>query len=174
MKINSSFSLKTSTRKLKTSMSRQQNRQVQRRAKRPIDKKLANVVINTLVAANQTVDLYTASFPGTITGLRWDISVLRTVTATTLSTYGWAIVIQPQGTTVSTMSLTGSLYDPEQMVMAFGRGTSWDPTQDPSMFQGDTKSMRKLKAGDKLVFVAFGTAVNAHEVAGVVQFFIKT
>jgi hypothetical protein len=155
-------------------MSKARNQQVQRRAKRPIDKKLINVVVNNLVAANQTVDLYTASFPGTITGLRWDLAFQRTVTNTTIANYGWAIVLQPQGTTVSTMSLTGSLYDPEQMVMAFGRGNSFDPSQDPSMFVGDTKSMRKLKAGDKLVFVAFGTATHEHEIGGTVQFFYKT
>jgi len=148
-----------------------------RRAKRPIDKKLVNVQLATLDSTQQDSDIYpAATFPGTITGLRWDIMFQRTAGATAFGQYAWAIVVVPAGTTVSTLSLTdeGSLYDPEQMVLAFGRGLSWGVGETPAMFSGSTKSMRKLKAGDKLVFIAKGVNTNTHHVAGVVQFFYKT
>lgn len=148
-----------------------------RRAKRPIDKKLWNAALTAIVGVQQEVNIYpAATFPGTITGLRWDIMVQRTVTNATFSAYSWAIVVVPAGTATSTLSLGNdtSLYDPEQNVLAFGRGNSWDPLQDGTMFSGSTKSMRKLKAGDKLVFAIIGTATHAHAVTGTVQFFYKT
>jgi len=150
-----------------------------RRAKRPIDKKLTNVVVNNLVAAKQDVDLYaSATFPGTITGIRWSFGAVRSGgTATTYGAFKWAIVVVPAGTTISTINMAsaGSMYDPEQMVLAFGCGTSFaNSGTDTMMFEGSTKSMRKLKAGDKLVFTAFGTATERHDISGTVQFFYKT
>lgn len=150
-----------------------------RRAKRPIDKKLTNVLIQNLVAAKQDATLYdSATFPGTITGLRWELSAVRSGgTATTFGHFAWAIVVVPAGTTISNLSLTsaGSLYDPEQMVLAFGRGCTWDASAgEVLMYEGSTKAMRKLKAGDKLVFTAFGTATERHDITGTVQFFYKT
>lgn len=149
-----------------------------RRAKRPIDKKLTNVLVQNLVAAKQDVTLYpAATFPGTITGLRWNLAAVRSAGATTFSHFAWAIIVQPAGTTVSTMSMTaaGSLYDPEQMVLAYGRGCTWDTSAgNVLMFDGSTKAMRKLKAGDALIFTTFGTATHSHDITGTVQFFYKT
>jgi hypothetical protein len=149
-----------------------------RRAKRPIDKSLTNVIINNLINAKQDVDLKdAATFPGTITGLRWSLTVVRSGgTATTFGHFKWAIVIVPAGTTISTinMSSAGSMYDPEQNVLAFGCGCTWSSAgENPLMFEGTTKAMRKLKAGDKLVFTCFGTATERHDLAGTVQFFYK-
>lgn len=152
----------------------------QRRAKRPIDKKLTNVLITNIVAAKQEVDLYAAAtFPGTITGLRWSLQAFKDGgTADTMSNMAWSIVIVPAGTTTSTMTLAsaGSLYDPEQNVLAFGRASGWDIVGDNNftIFEGSTKAMRKLKAGDKLVFNTFGTAVERMAIVGTVQFFYKT
>jgi len=148
-----------------------------RRAKRPIDKKLVNVQLNTLDSTQQEVDIYpSANFPGTITGLRWTLMVQRTAGAAAFGQYAWAIIVVPAGTNASQLSLTSgsSMYDPEQMVLAFGRGLSGDALEEPVMFEGSTKSMRKLKAGDKLVFIAKGVATNVHFVAGAIQFFYKT
>jgi hypothetical protein len=150
-----------------------------RRSKRPIDKLLTNVKVNNLVAAKQDVTLYdSAAFPGTITGLRWSLAVVRSGgTATTFGEFAWAIVLVPAGSTISTISLTsaGSLYDPEQNVLAFGRGCTFSAAGEfPIMFDGSTKAMRKLKTGDKLVFTNMGTATERHDIAGTVQFFYKT
>lgn len=149
-----------------------------RRAKRPIDKKLTNVQITNLIAGKQTVDLYAAAtFPGTITGLRWSLSVVRSGgTANTVGNYKWAIVIVPAGTTDSTIAMGagGSMYDPEQMVLAFGSGCTYNIGDGAVIYEGSTKSMRKLKAGDKLIFTCFGTATERHDISGTVQFFYKT
>jgi len=150
-----------------------------RSAKRPIDKKLTNVLVTNLIAAKQDVALYSAAaFPGTVTGLRWSLSAVRSGgTADTFGHFAWAIIVQPAGTTVSTMTLAsaGSLYDPEQMVLAFGRGCTWDAADGNIIqFEGSTKSMRKLKAGDALIFTTFGTATERHDITGTVQFFYKT
>jgi len=150
-----------------------------RRAKRPIDKKLTNIIVSNLIAAKQDVTLYdSATFSGTITGLRWDICVVRSGgTATTFGHFKWAIVVVPAGTTISTINMAsaGSMYDPEQMVLAFGSGCTFSNAgENPLMFTGTTKAMRKLKAGDKLVFTSFGTATERHDLSGTVQFFYKT
>lgn len=152
----------------------------QRRAKRPIDKKLTNVLLTNIVAAKQELDLYpAATFPGTITGLRWSLAVMKDGgTAFTAGNMAWSIVVVPAGTTTSTMTLAsaGSLYDPEQNVLAFGRASFWDSSDNTqvTMFEGSTKAMRKLKAGDKMVFNVFGTATERCQCSGTVQFFYKT
>lgn len=150
-----------------------------RRSKRPIDKQLVNVVATNIVAAQQAVVLYAAAaFPGTITGLRWNLSAIRSGgTASTLGAYKWAIVVVPAGTIAATISMASAttMYATEQNVLAFGTGTTWnEDTETALMFEGSTKSMRKLKAGDALHFLVFGTAVERHDLTGTVQFFYKT
>lgn len=153
-----------------------------RRAKRPIDKQMPNVTLTAIVAAQQAATLYAAaSFPGTITGLRWDFSVVRTTnTGSALSAMRWAIVIVPQSTTASTISMTNgaALYAPEQNVLAYGAVNSFCQTAagfpEPQHVMGSTKAMRKLKAGDSLQFLVYGTATEAHAIDGCVQFFYKT
>lgn len=156
------------------------NTQPQRRAKRPIDKKLINVGSAGLTNAEVAVDIYpAASFPGTITGLRWEIAFMRNTGAGVVSSYRWAIIVVPAGTAVNTMSMTSasSLYDPEQMVLAFGCGTTPATAQAgaANIHTGSTKSMRKLKAGDKLTFIALADNAAATIIFnGTIQFFYKT
>lgn len=152
-----------------------------RRSKRPIDKKIVSILKSAIGAAQQTTILYAAAtFPGTITGLRWDFNVIRTGgTADTAGNFSWAIVVQPAGTTTSTLSIAdaASLYDPEQMVLAFGSGCTFNDaggSSDSVVYSGSTKAMRKLKTGDVLNFIVFGTATELHALHGAVQFFYKT
>lgn len=155
---------------------------VTRRAKRPIDKALVNLETTNVVAAQQAVVLYAAAtFPGTITGLRWSIVGVRSGgTANTLGRFKWAIAVIPAGTVASTISMASAatMYSPEQNVLAFGVGATWNSNvgngDDMIMFEGSTKAMRKLRAGDALHFLVFGTATERHDVTGTVQFFYKT
>lgn len=146
-----------------------------RRSRRPIDKKLTNVVASNVVAGQVAIDLYgAATFPGTITGLRWSLGY----SASGLTGYSqvrWAIVVVPQNTNASTLSIGSgtSMYDPEQMVLAFGSWGTHGPADSWSS-EGQTKSMRKLKARDKLQFIVYGTNLQPITVAGTVQFFYKT
>lgn len=155
------------------------NTQPARRSKRPIDKKLINVQSNILLNVQQTTDIYpAATFPGTITGLRWEIAYLRSTGATSTGHYKWAIVVCPAGTNPNALSLTNaaSLIDPEQGCLAFGSGmTASSGTSGAIFHQGSTKSMRKLKAGDKLVFITVSdSGVNNTAYNGTIQFFYKT
>lgn len=116
------------------------------------------------------------TYPGTITGLRWDVNFQRVAGAASIAEYKWAIILVPQNTIVNTMSQTGgsSLYDPEQNVLVYGAGVSFAVGDDPVKFSGETSTMRKLKTGDQVMFIAIGTAVNAHVVSGTTMFFVKS
>lgn len=149
----------------------------QRRAKRPIDKKFANVSIASLVEVQSNTDIIPAmTYPGTVTGLRWNLNIIRSTGAAAASELKWVIAILPAGTTPSALNMTtaGSLYDPEQNVLAYGTGLSWNVGDPQQVFTGDTSTMRKLKAGDKLIIAFLGTAARAHVVSGTVMCFIKS
>lgn len=146
---------------------------------RPIDKVLPGIAMNPLVAAQLDQDLVTAATACTATGIRWSLNVTGTVASAALCEGGWAIVILRDGRTANTMSFTGgaNLYEPEQDVLAFGRwsvkGTTANNGPGSMHFEGDTKTMRKLKIGDKLAFIALGEATNSVEVTGTVQVFCR-
>lgn len=155
------------------------NTQVARRAKRPIDKKIISVT-QTVANAQVTTEIYpAATFPGTITGLRWSFNVVRIFGTAATGIMRWILVVVPAGVTIGTIGLgnSNSAYDPEQNVLAFGDCcTSALATGCPTVhIEGSTKSMRKLKVGDKLMFAAIGdSASNTHTIFGTVQMFYKT
>jgi len=146
-----------------------------RRAKRPIDKKMMRVLFTDLNTTQQNLDLYpAASFPGTLTGIRWSIGAVAEAGASPTQ-LSWLIVVVPAGTTVGTVNMANgdSAYDPEQNVIAFG-STALLTTATHAQWDGTTKGMRKLKAGDKLVFTARSIATQEITLCGTVQFFYKT
>jgi len=143
--------------------------------KRPIDKILVNVSQST-DATQVSTTLLTATFPCTVVGLRWDITVL-TDAGTGRGVYSWVIVIVRDGVTASQMSHTdgGTIYAPEQDVMAFGKGVNQiTGLTDGHQYNGSTKTMRKLMGGDKLLFLAKGEATDTQSFVGGIQFFCKT
>ena len=152
------------------------------RSARPIDKVLPGIQIANLVAAQQAQDLVTATTACTATGIRWSMGVISTDVADTGTCQGaWAIIILRDGDTAQTMSLTGgsNLYEPEQDVLAFGRweimasGSAGGNGPAATHFEGETKTMRKLKIGDKLTLIALGTAGAEVRVGGTVQVFCR-
>lgn len=147
----------------------------QRRTKRPIAKQLI-VISKTAVSAQVTTTLITATFPCTITGLRWVVSAAADA-GTAFSQMSWAIVKVTDGNTPNTLSGTdgATFYAPEQDVLAFGKsiimpGNVVHPHND----SGSTKTMRKLQAGDQVFFLVASEATNTIEVQGVIQFFCMT
>ena len=86
-----------------------------------VDKKI--ISINQTAVANSQVntDLITANFPCTIVGLRWNITVAQDA-GTGNGVGRWAIVRLKDGMTADTLQGGdgGTLYNPEQEVMAFG------------------------------------------------------
>lgn len=149
---------------------------VQTSTKRPIDKKLVNVV-QTVSNAQQITSLITSTFPGTITGIRWSILF---VGGASLNSGAWAIVRSKDGVAPSTMTLAlGTLYQPEQEVIAFGRWGVEAITNScgPAimLIEGSTKSMRKLMGGDQIYFICTGGTASAGTVVNAtIQFFDKT
>jgi len=143
--------------------------------KRPIDKQL--IAINkSLVAATQTTTtLVTSTFPCTVTGLRWNISWLNGVTT---GRFDWAIVIVRDGLAVSNIANSdgSSFYQPEQDVLAFGCAGALATTGTAGpvvrLWEGSTKSMRKLMGGDAIVLVMLGEQISY--VDGIVQLFCKS
>jgi len=144
--------------------------------KRPIDKSLINVT-KTLVADVQAATvLTTATFPCTVTGLRWVGSIAAdTVTG---SVVYWAIILVKDGNSANTMSRSdaSTLYEPEQNVLAFGNAVVRDSDagtgQSVRSIEGTTKSMRKLMGGDQIQFICISSA--GSQVTMSVQFFCKS
>ncbi len=150
-----------------------------RSVKRPVDKKLIVVNKSPQSTTQLATVLITATFPCTISGLRWSLT-FNNIIATSDTNVRWAIVRVRDGVTVSTTAVSdaGDFYTPEQEVMAFGithLGDS-DGTVGPMIvnMEGNTKTMRKLMGGDTLQFIATAGAVNSVDILGIVQFFCKT
>lgn len=157
-------------------MKRRRTDTVARRPARPIDKELI-AVAKALTTTVATTVLKTVTFPGTIVGLRWEFSAASSTASDALNT--WAIVVVHDGKAVSTPSLTdGSpYYQPEQDVLAFGVGFTLGNaagSNESATWRGSTKTMRKLKQGDQLVFVGDSNVIGGAAIRGIVQFFFKT
>ncbi len=145
---------------------------------RPIDKEL-KAVRHTATTSVVTTTLKTTTFPGTVVGLRWNLST-RGLLTTGDSTIYWLIIVVPDGQSANTPATSNAsdFYTPEQDVLAFGVASvrDTDVGSGPSIHEveGTTKTMRKLKQGDLLQFITLSTVVNSAEVNGVIQFFFKT
>lgn len=138
--------------------------------KHKYDKQLVMSNLNTNNNQVNTV-LFTATYPCVIMGLIVDGVSIGSTAA--LEFYGWVIVLVEQGDTLNNMSLGNgtTMYSPEQSVMCFGSGitnVNWG-----NQHHKKTKTGRKLRAGDQIVFtVASTTAVQMDHMYSV-QFFLK-
>lgn len=129
--------------------------------KRPLEKFLMAANLVSTGAASNAVALLQATggftFPGTLTGLRWNIALTSTATGTVQ----WVIVKVRDGLAAGGIPALGALatmYSPEVDVMAFGlipalASASWTHP----VIEGSTKTMRRMNKGDQLILVvAFG------------------
>ena len=150
-------------------------RTVEFKTKRPIDKKLVSIDKVGITTTQVSTDLLTATFPCTITGLRWDLSIIHDI-GTGSCKGDWAIVVAREGIAPDTLvSADGSTtYNPEQDVLTFGT-VKFRTSSNTIHAVGSTKSMRKLMGGDKLVFIARGNdASDTIGINGIIQFFCKS
>ena len=123
--------------------------------------------------------LKTVTFPVTVTGMRWEFSV-HTGSSDVPGFIHWAIVKVQEGDTANNLSTSdaSTLYAPEENVLAFGTA-ALEPRASPSgpstrEWSGSTKTMRKLKAGDTLQWIAICNEADLATFRGVVQFFSKS
>lgn len=144
------------------------------RTKRPIDKKLVAIATNAIAATQDVTQLISATFPCTITGLRWNLSFIQDA-GTGACVIHWAIVIVRDGVTIDTLGVSSAavFFNPEQNCLVFGAAMIDNNTQSKD-FNGSTKTMRKLMGGDTLQFIHLGVATQTSGCRGVIQFFCKT
>ncbi len=145
------------------------------RTKRPIDKNLKVVAFTGITATQQNVTVFTATFPCTITGIRWSLDALADA-GTASGGCSWCIQVVKDGLSAQAISTSGGadFITPEVNCVAFGAGLSTGDKGSPKSYDGNTKTMRKMMGGDLLVFSAVGQATNTTRIFGVVQFFCKT
>lgn len=144
------------------------------RPRRNIDK-ILKVVKKTGFTTQTGTVLATATFPCTITGLRWNLAFSGE--ATNLSIHHWAIIIVRDGNAANTIATSDAadFYQPEQNVLAFGVGMMAGLSAAAGPFTipyiGSTKTMRKLLLGDRIDFIV--VANQATNLNGIVQMFCK-
>ncbi len=141
--------------------------------------------VDEVTAAQKEKTLTLATFPCTLTGLRWDLNTPLHLTATTTTHYlNWAIIIVKQGNDANDL-LTGNqsepaiLYEPEQNVLATGfmMPTRLSTSSTSNTWRAQTKTMRKLQTGDRIVLIyRIGGATDLQDLffGGTVQFFCKS
>lgn len=144
------------------------------RVRRAVDKQLIHVRKTVISPGTASTDLITMNRAGTVVGIRWSLNAVDSAGEANGS---WLVIVLREGTSLPTVSGSdgSTLMAPEQQVLAFGAwgcgaGTQWTS-------EGGSKTMRKLRAGDKLVFVlktdaATGGATVDYFI-GNIQFFIK-
>ncbi len=147
---------------------------VPRTTKRPIDKNLKSVAFTTINASQQNVTLFTATFPCTLTGIRWSFDA-KADAGTATGLHSWVLQVVRDGLAPQTMAISSGadFITPEGNIVAFGSGLSVGDQGPSKSYDGNTKTMRKMMGGDLLVFSALGQATNTTRIFGVVQFFCK-
>ena len=143
-------------------------------SKRPTDKNLISVLLGSVDGTQQNVTLTTVTFPCTIVGIRWMITHEQAA-GSGVAVCSWCINVLRDGGTQKNMSLTNgsTFFAPESDCLVFAM-SSIDNNVDTKIFEGSTKTMRKMMGGDKLIFSVLGVATSTSTVRGVVQFFCKT
>jgi len=161
-------------------MSKRTRRVVPRRtgARRAVDKELKVVTLVDVGTTQRSTTLKTTTFPCTIAGLRWHIAFQNKNAGASEFIY-WAIVVVHDGQAVSAPSTSNAadFYTPEQNVLAFGIISADDFDSGgkiTTMVEGQSKTMRKLRQGDQVIFTTLGITGTAGELRAVVQFFCKT
>lgn len=140
------------------------------RTKHRFDKQLI-VVAQTTNNTTVTTTVYPAAvFPSVCMG----VIINGTSSGTAAAVVTWALVVVPQGTTISGISATNAatLYSPENMVLAFGACTTHSGS--PVTFFVKTKTGRKINTGDTIALTITSPTATATVHTFVVQFFLKT
>ena len=105
--------------------------------------------------------------------------VLQAATATTAGSIACAVVLQRDGQTLDNLKFTDGLtaFDPEQDVLWYKvlpGGTALTETNPSVFWTEQVKSQRKLRVGDKIVFIARTSSATADtNVDAMVQCFCR-
>lgn len=149
--------------------------------KRPIDKCLMTSRAGD-AAVQASFELYDTTFPATITGLRWVGNLTSQLSSSGGGSFNelyWMIVVvrdglNPNAIAIPTIPSNAVSYAPEQDVLAFGVNTITFES-GVAHFEGSTKTMRKLQAGDKIMLVyRFANDTHSCFFNMITQFFMKS
>lgn len=127
-----------------------------RTANRPLDKVIVSANNTSVGATTQfNQQLILATNPCTVTGFRWSIH-WNNRDAGNAAKVIWALIIKREGLTVSPLTCAAGqkLYAPEENVLAWGTAflvESGVSSASHQFWEGDTKTQRKLMAGDEIV-----------------------
>lgn len=146
---------------------------------RPTDKSIVRINKDINDTNQKNTVLITATFPCTVTGIRWNVHAYNETG--NLNTFFWAIVLVKEGESAKAFG-TGdgnTFYTPEQNCLAFGSMILGDKDGEQQVgdVMGSTKTMRKLQAGDQLMFICQWSIVDtgaAGSVGGEIMFFCKS
>ena len=146
-------------------------------AKRPIDKILKSFK-HTGLTSNQQVEtaLLSPASPCTVMGIRWSMIVRSQMQGTSPNVLYWAIAIVHDGEVFKLLNTSdqASFYQPEQNVLAFGVVAVDENSPTTVSWEGNTKTMRKLRIGDEIVAGFIGDTSEDMTTQGVVQLFCKS
>jgi len=90
------------------------------------------------------------------------------------TSFGWVLAIEPRGVSVVSVGLT-ALLDQSAPIQEIARGSGVIGFLDKvlSQINFDTKSMRKMKPGDELVFTIIAGNANALDFTGTLRDWFK-
>lgn len=157
---------------------------VQKKKVRPLDKSIIGISQTAAGTTGGNITLYTATFPATITGLRWEWDAFNAANSTNVNNVTWIIYRLKASLQPFTISQTNAapVTQPEEEVICWGTmglPSNADPTNAAANklsfhVKDSTKSMRKLQNGDRLAFAWIGDNSSNVTIQGAVQFFGKS
>ncbi len=145
-------------------------------AKRAVQKEVITVQKAAVDGSQSSTTIFTATVPGTMEGLRWDIAAMQDA-GTGNTTMRWAIVLVKSGDSANNISATdaATFYSPEGNLLVSGLHIqSGIDINTPNSEKGSTKTRRKMMAGDTIQMIMVAAATNTWAVSGIVQMFYKS
>ncbi len=146
------------------------------RARRPIEKSSIFLSSGAVGLTQVTNGLALTTIPSTVGGFFWDLNFVQDA-GSAVAIIRWAIVIDRNGVTLSTMSSTngGEIYSPvNQLIVAGAVASTGVDVGNAIRVAGHTKTQRKMKAGDDVVIMYQASSdTQTWHVTGVVTFFQK-
>ncbi len=139
------------------------------RKTRPIDKQIHAVTFTyTTTQVNRL--LFTAAFPGTLFGIRWDLSAQGNENGQ----LSWVLSTLKDGDSIQTISQADQslFFRPAERCIA--SGTQHITTGTSENWSGSSKTQRKLGLNDQFIFSVIADFLDAGTIRGHITFFIKS
>jgi len=116
-----------------------------------------------------------ATYPGTISGLRWSLAA----SATVAGAFSWVIYVLKGGQAAGTVTAAGTpgafiASFAEEQIMVAGSFALGANSFTPFVIEGSTKVQRKIQRGDTLQISYYGSGSSTGSLVGNVQYFLKS